>query len=84
MGISTAPGEVQARMQVNLDDLPFLIFYLDDILILTETSLSNYIKELEQIFIRIKAVGLKCHAPKCKYAAYETEYLGYSLIQTGI
>jgi hypothetical protein len=49
--------------------------YLDDILVLTETSFSDHIKELEQVFIRIKSAGLQCNAPKCNFAAYETEYL---------
>jgi hypothetical protein len=58
--------------------------YLDDIFVLTGTSFSNHIKELEQVFIGLKSAGLKCNAPKCKFAAYETEYLGYNLTQNGI
>jgi hypothetical protein len=84
MGISTAPDEFQARMQALLGDLPFLRVYLDDILVLTETSFSNHIKEVEQVFIRLKLSGVQCNAPTCKFAAYETEYLGYNLIQNGI
>jgi hypothetical protein len=46
MGISTAPDESQARMQALLGDLPFVRVYLDDILVLTENSFSDHIKEL--------------------------------------
>jgi hypothetical protein len=84
MGLSTAPDEFEARMQALLGDLPFVRVYLDDILVLTETSFSSHIKELEQDFIRLKSAGLQCNAPKCKFAAYETEYLGYNLTQNGI
>jgi hypothetical protein len=79
MGISTAPDEFQTRMQDLLGDLPFVIVHLDDIHVLTEASFSNHIKELEQVFIRLKSVGLQCNALKCKFAAYENEYLGYNL-----
>ena len=84
MGISTAPDEFQARMQALLGDLPFVRVYLDDILVLTESSFSNHIKDLEQVFIRLKSAGLQCNAPKCNFATYETEYLGYNLTQNGI
>jgi hypothetical protein len=65
MGMSTAPDEFQARMQALLVELPFLRVYLDDILVLTETSFSSHIKEFEQVFIRLKSEGLQCNAPKC-------------------
>jgi hypothetical protein len=76
MGISKTPDEFQARMQA-----PLSIFEnsSNNILVLTETTFSNHIKELEQVFICLKSAGLPCHAPKCKFAAYETEYLGYNL-----
>jgi Reverse transcriptase (RNA-dependent DNA polymerase) len=76
MGISTAPDEFQVRMQALLGDLPFVQVYLDNILVLKETSFSDHIEELEQAFIRLKSAGLQCNAPKCKFAAYETEYRG--------
>ena len=84
MGISTAPDEFQARMQALLGDLPFVRVYLDDVLVLTETSFFDHLKDLEQVFVRLKSAGLQCNAPKCKFAAYETEYLGYNLTQIGI
>jgi RNase H-like domain found in reverse transcriptase len=58
--------------------------YLDDVLILTESSFSAHMQKLEQVFIGLKLVGLQCNVPKCKLAAYETEYLGYHLTQSGI
>jgi hypothetical protein len=60
MEISTAPDEFQVRMHVLLDDLQFVRVYLDDILDLTDTSFSNHIKELEQVFIRLNLEGLQC------------------------
>ena len=71
-------------MQALLGDLPFVRVYLDDVLTLTESSFSAHMHELEQVFIRLKSAGLQCNAPKCKLAAYETEYLGYHLTQSGI
>jgi hypothetical protein len=51
-------------MQALLGDLPFVQVYLDNILVLTETSFSDHIEELEQVFIRLKSAGLQCSAPK--------------------
>jgi hypothetical protein len=67
MGISTAPLEFQAIPQALHGDLPFVRDYLDNILVLTETSFSDHIEELEQVFIRLKSADLQCYAPKCKY-----------------
>jgi hypothetical protein len=58
--------------------------HLDDALIVTETSFSSHMQELEQVRIRLKSAGLQCNAPKCKLATYETEYHGYHLTQSGI
>jgi hypothetical protein len=38
MGISTAPDKFQARTQSLLGDLPFVRIYLDDVLVLIESS----------------------------------------------
>jgi Reverse transcriptase (RNA-dependent DNA polymerase) len=58
MGISTAPDEFQACMQALLGDLPFVRVYLDDILVLTETSFQDHMHDLEQVFIRLCSSGL--------------------------
>ena len=71
-------------MQALLGDLPFVRVYLDDVLVLTETCFKDHMTELEQVFVRLKSAGLQCNAQKCKFAAFETEYLGYNLTQSGI
>jgi hypothetical protein len=76
MGISSAPDEFQAKMQDLLGDIPFLRVDLNDVLVLTESSFSNHMKELEQGFGCLKLEGLQRNALKCKFAAYEIEYLG--------
>ena len=37
-----------------------------------------------RLVTRLREVGLKVNAPKSKFCAEETEYLGYILIRTGI
>jgi hypothetical protein len=71
-------------MQALLGDLPFVRVYLDDILVLTETSFQDHMNDLEQVFIRLRSSGLQCNALKCNLAAHETEYLGFKLTQAGI
>ncbi|GMF29533.1 unnamed protein product [Phytophthora lilii] len=52
MGISTAPDEYQACMERVLGDLSFVIVYLDDILIFSETE-TDHLRHLEIVFKRL-------------------------------
>ena len=64
--------------------LEFIRTYLDDLLCITKTSLDDHLDHLRLVLTRLQDVGLKINAPKSKFCAIETEYLGYVLTRTGI
>ena len=64
--------------------LEFVRTYLDDLLCITKASLNNHLDHLRLVLARLQEVGLKVIAPKSKFCAEATEYLGYILTRTGI
>eukprot|EP00804_Cyclotella_cryptica_P015818 CCRYP_006329-RA/>CCRYP_006329-RA protein AED:0.35 eAED:0.21 QI:0/-1/0/1/-1/1/1/0/390 len=58
--------------------------HLDDLLCITRASLDDHLNHLRSILTRLQDAGLRVNAPKSKFCAVETEYLGYILTRTGI
>ena len=50
---------------------------------ITKASLDDHLEHLRLVLTRLQEVGLKVNAPKSKFCAEETEYLGYILTRTG-
>lgn len=57
--------------------------YLDDILVHNDSVTAN-LSNLEQLFNKLRAYGLKINLKKCQFLATETEYLGYRISGQGI
>ncbi|KAE9047515.1 hypothetical protein PR002_g991 [Phytophthora rubi] len=57
MGISTAPDEYQAAMERILGDLPFVIVYLDDILVFSENE-TEHLEHLRIVFVFASTMSL--------------------------
>ena len=84
MGIAGSPDIFQAKMSELMVALEFIRTYLDDLLCITKASLDDHLDQLRLVLTRLQEVGLKVNAPKSKFCAEETEYLGYILTRTGI
>jgi hypothetical protein len=84
MGIAGSPDIFQAKMSELMVALEFVRTYLDDLLCITKASLDDNLNHLRLVLTRLREVGLKINAPKSKFCAEETEYLGYTLTRTGI
>ena len=84
MGIAGSPDIFQAKMSELMVALEFVRTYLDDLLCITKASLDDHLNHLRLVLTRLREVGLKVNAPKSKFCAEETEYLGYILTRTGI
>ena len=59
--------------------LKFVPTYLDDLLCITRASLEDHLEHLKVVLTTLQETGLKVNAPKSKFCAKETEYLGYTL-----
>ena len=84
MGIAGSHDIFQAKMSKLMVALEFVRTYLDDLLCITKASLDDHLDHLRLVLTRLREVGLKVNAPKSKFCAEETEYLGYILTRTGI
>ena len=66
-------------MCLNPDDGPdFVSVYLDDILVFSE-SLSDHLRHLQRVIVRLMDVGLKSKPAKCHFARSDLEYLGHTI-----
>jgi predicted aspartyl protease len=84
MGISTAPDEYQAAMTRILGDLSeFVIVYLDDILVFSNT-MEEHLSHLRAVFERLQEYDVTLNAKKCHFVRKEVNYLGYTLTADGI
>ncbi|GMF28721.1 unnamed protein product [Phytophthora fragariaefolia] len=83
MGISTAPDEYEACMERILGDLPFVIVYLDDILIFSENE-NDHLEHLRIVFERLRQHDVTLNAKKCRILRESVDYLGFTLTPSGI
>ena len=84
MGVAGSPDIFQAKMSELMIDLEFVRTYLDDLLTITKSTLSDHLDKLRKVLTRLREAGLKVNADKSKFCAHETEYLGYILTRDGI
>ena len=84
MGVAGSPDIFQAKMSELMIDLEFVRTYLDDLLTITKSTLSDHLDKLRKVLTRLREAGLKVNADKSKFCAHEVEYLGYILTRDGI
>jgi hypothetical protein len=58
--------------------------YLDDLLILTNSSFKYYVIKLEMVLARLSTAGIRVNISKSKFFAEQIEYLGYWITRQGI
>ena len=84
MGIAGSPDIFQEKMSELMGVLEFVSTYLDDLLIISKTTLEDHLEKLRQVLSKLREAGLRINAEKSKFCALETEYLGYVLTRNGI
>ena len=81
-GLAQAPAYFQKLMNDILKGCNFAIGYLDNIIIYSRLE-KEHLEHLQEIFIRLKAAGLKLKLEKCCFFKKHIQYLGH-LISEGI
>ena len=74
-GLAQAPAFFQHLMNKVLDNCPFAITYLDDIIIFSDTE-EEHLAHIEEIFRRLEAADLKMKRSKCDFFKKHIHYLG--------
>jgi hypothetical protein len=84
MGIKIAPDVFQNFMSKFVQDMEYVKTYLDDLLILTNSSFKDHLLKLEMVLARLSAAGMRVNISKSKFFAEQIEYLGYWITRQGI
>ena len=86
MGLSCSPDIFQSIMNELLGDLPYVLVYIDDILILNnkQETAEDHLQKIEKVLTRLEEAGFAVNLRKSFFMQQELEYLGYLLTPAGI
>ena len=84
-GLTNSPATYQRLMEECLGDLHTRIcfIYLDDLIIFSKTIAEHYAR-LEQVFERLRQVGLKLSPKKCSLLQKKVKYIGHIISENGV
>ena len=82
-GLVQAPAYFQELMTEVLEDLPFPMAYLDDIIIYSSTP-DEHLEHIRTVFEKLRDAKLSMKLSKCYFFAKEIQYLGHILGKKGI
>ena len=82
-GLAQAPAYFQKLINDILKGCNFAMGYLDDIIIYSRSE-KEHLEHLEEIFIRLKAAGLKLKLEKCCFFKKHIQYLRHLISEEGI
>ena len=83
MGLLGCPASFQRLVELAMTGMINVIVYIDDLL-LHSKSHDEHRQQLEKLFNRLRAAGLKINLAKCEFGATNVSYLGYRLTPEGI
>ena len=83
MGLLGCPASFQRLVEMAMKGLINVIVYIDDLLLHSKTH-TEHREQLELLFNRLRAAGLKVNLSKCEFGATNVNYLGYRLTPEGI
>ena len=67
-----------------MEGLEYVRTYLDDLLVLGNTTFEDHINQLRTVLRRLQKAGLKVNVEKSSFCSHKIEYLGYLLTAEGI
>ena len=82
-GLAQAPAYFQKLMTGILQDFPFTIAYLDDIIIFSKTP-QEHLSHIQMVFEKLKSVNLSMKKASAASSPKKNQYLGHILSGTGI
>ncbi|KIH57143.1 integrase core domain protein [Ancylostoma duodenale] len=83
MGLKGAPGTFQKVANSLIRELRSCTFaYIDDIVVCSN-SFEEHLRDIRELFSRIRTFGMKLRLDKCVFAAKEVEYLGVLISKAG-
>ena len=85
MGLKNSPATFQRLMECIFRGMTWqnILIYIDDIVIFSP-NFDTHIKDIRQVFERLRASGLKLKAKKCFFGFEKIHYLGHIISKDGI
>ena len=82
-GLAQTPAYFQLLMNQVLGGLNFMMTYLDDIIIFSNSE-EEHLLHLEEVFHWLRKAGLKMKRSKCDFFKSQIHYLGHLISEDGI
>eukprot|EP00731_Ephydatia_muelleri_P017950 Em0010g1048a len=82
-GIASAPALFQKTMDSVLQGIKHVVCYIDDILV-TGSNEIEHLRNLEQVFNRLKERGIRLRKDKCVFHSHSVDFLGHRIDAEGI
>ena len=82
-GLCNSPATFQRLMNRCMHNIEHCLIYLDDIISFDSVH-ENHLKNLENIFRRLKEFGLKLNPAKCQFLKSKVKYLGHVVSSQGV
>jgi len=84
IGIAGSPDIFQAKMSELMMALEYVETYLDDLLIISKSTLKYHLEKQRLVLKKLQSAELKINSAKSTFYSLETECLGYVLTRQGI
>ena len=84
MGLIVSSDVFQEAMGNLMLDLENVYCYLDDIIVIGNSSFQDHIAQVDEVLSRLKEKGMQIHLRKSAWARDSVEYLGYIIGRDGI
>ena len=81
-GLAQAPAYFQLLMNQVLEGLNFVMTYLDDTIIFSNSE-EEHLLHLEEVFHQLREAGLKMKRSKCDFFKSQIHYLGHLISENG-
>ena len=82
-GLTNAPATFQRCMNSLFKHLPFVVVYLDDILIFSKNQ-QEHLQHVEEVLRILKEEKLFCKLKKCEFSKPELRFVGHIVGANGI
>ena len=82
-GMTASPGKFQSYMCKILDNIPGVIIYQDDLLLMSPDC-ETHNKLLKTVLTKLKKAGIKLNFDKCTFFTDKVDYLGYVFDANGV
>eukprot|EP00052_Salpingoeca_macrocollata_P026217 m.242785 g.242785 ORF g.242785 m.242785 type:complete len:446 (-) comp22544_c1_seq16:697-2034(-) len=79
-GVKNAPHFFTIFMQQTFADMPFVIIYMDDLIIGSKTW-EQHLAHVQATLTRLEEAGIKIKLGKCQFGAPKVKFLGYIVDQ---